>query len=96
MARAGGYVGPVGRDYIGINSWQSLGGNRYYFNPATGRSLRWEQKIDGSWYYFNGQSQMQTGWITWRADATKSYFGPYGRALTGWCYRQCIFHHLHQ
>ncbi len=27
---------------------------------------------------------MQTGWVTWNADKTKSYFDGNGRALTGW------------
>ncbi|MEC4295530.1 N-acetylmuramoyl-L-alanine amidase [Adlercreutzia shanghongiae] len=67
-----------------LTGWQTLSGKRYYFSPSTGRSLRWEQKIDGYWYYFNGQSQMQKGWVTWKADGTKSYFDASGRALTGW------------
>ena len=27
---------------------------------------------------------MQTGWVTWNSDGSKSYFGADGRALTGW------------
>ena len=66
-----------------LTGWQKLGGKTYYFDPSTGRSLRWEQTISGAHYYFNGASQMQTGWVTWRADKSKSYFGSNGRALTG-------------
>ena len=66
-----------------LTGWQKLGGKTYYFSPSSGKSVRWEQKIGGSFYYFNGASQMQTGWVTWRADKSKSYFGSNGRALTG-------------
>ena len=66
-----------------LTGWQKLGGKTYYFSPSSGKSVRWEQKIGGHWYYFNGASQMQTGWVTWRADKSKSYFGSNGRALTG-------------
>ena len=27
---------------------------------------------------------MYTGWLTWKSDGTKSYFGSDGAALTGW------------
>ena len=66
-----------------LTGWQKLGGKTYYFDPSSGRSLRWEQTIGGARYYFNGASQMQTGWVTWKADKSKSYFGSDGRALTG-------------
>ena len=56
--------------------WQAIGGKRYYFDPATARSLRWENRIGGSWYYFNAASEMQTGWLTWSNDRSKSYFDP--------------------
>ena len=57
---------------------------KYYFDPATGVSKRWSQKIDGHWYYFNTDSVMQKNrWITWQ-DGRKSYFNWDGKALTGW------------
>ena len=56
--------------------WHTLWGKRYYFDPATARSLRWENRIGGSWYYFNAASEMQTGWLTWSNDRSKSYFDP--------------------
>ena len=64
--------------------WQAIGGKRYYFDPATARSLRWENRIGGSWYYFNAASEMQTGWVTWSKLGTKSYFNDDGKARTGW------------
>ncbi|MEF2671489.1 glucosaminidase domain-containing protein, partial [Adlercreutzia sp.] len=56
--------------------WHTLWGKRYYFDPATARSLRWENRIGGSWYSFNSASEMQTGWLTWSNDRSKSYFDP--------------------
>ena len=65
--------------------WQQLGGKWYYFDPATGKSLRWRQYINGNFFYFNERSEMVEGWVTWNADGTKSYFSyGSGRAKTGW------------
>ncbi|WP_308623400.1 NlpC/P60 family protein, partial [uncultured Enorma sp.] len=44
----------------------------------------YSQDIDGSRYYFNGAGEMQTGWVTWSADGTRTYFGEDGAALSGW------------
>ena len=46
-------------------------------------SLRWSQKLGGSWYYFDSDSKMVKGWVTWKNGA-KSFFDWDGRALTGW------------
>ena len=73
-----------------LTGWQQLSGKWYYFDPATGKSLRWGQKIKGSdgeehFFYFDGASVMQEGWVTWSADGRKSYFSyGSGRAKTGW------------
>ena len=61
-----------------------MGGKTYYIDPATGKSVRWQQKIGGSWYYFNGASQMHTGLLTWVTDGLKSVYGSDGKRLTGW------------
>ena len=66
-----------------LSGWQNYGGKRYYFEPATGNSVRWSQRIDGSLYYFNSDSEMMTGWISW-SDGSKSYFDSQGRALMEW------------
>ena len=74
------YYDSKGRETAGWG-WES--GAWYYFEPMTGRSVRWSKKIGGSWYYFNGASRMVTGWVSW-GDGTKSYFDPgTGRAFTG-------------
>ncbi|MCI8366287.1 MAG: hypothetical protein HFJ66_01610 [Eggerthellaceae bacterium] len=64
------------------NEWVTISGKRYYFG-SDNLAAKWSRKIDGYWYYFDGKCQMQTGWITWNADKTKSYFDSNGRALTG-------------
>ena len=73
-----------------LTGWQQIGGKWYYFDPATGKSLRWGQKVKGSdgqshFFYFNERSEMVEGWVTWNADGRKSYFASgSGRALLGW------------
>ena len=56
---------------------------KYYFDPSTGISKRWSQRLGGYWYYFDSASRMKAGWVTWK-DGRKSYFNWDGKALTGW------------
>ena len=69
------------------NTWAWMNGYAYYYG-SDGKAVKWSQKIDGKWYYFDGQCRMKTGWVTWSADGTKSYFQPgedgKAAALTGW------------
>lgn len=68
---------------VGIkNTWVKSNGKTYYYG-ADGVPVKWSQKIDGSFYYFNGKGEMQTGWITWNDDKSLSYFGSDGKALVG-------------
>ena len=68
------------------DAWVTYAGHRYYFN-ASGVAVRWGQWIgsgsEKAFYYFNKDCQMVTGWITWNADKSKSYFGSNGKALKG-------------
>ena len=75
-----------GDDGAALSGWQDIDGSRYYFDPARdNHSVRWTQKIEGDQYYFNGSGEMQTGWITWNGEGTKTYFDPQtGAALSGW------------
>lgn len=73
-----------GTDGAALLEWQTIGDSRYFFSPATGRSYRWSHDIDGSRYYFNAQSQMVKGLVTWSVDGLKSYFGDDGRRRTEW------------
>ena len=43
-----------------LSGWRSFSGVKYYFDPATGISERWSQRIDGKWYYFNTASDKGT------------------------------------
>lgn len=65
------------------NSWNTVEGKTYYYGDDC-RAVKWSQKIGGSWYYFNGACQMQTGWIKWAGDGSWSYFDKNGRGLFGW------------
>ena len=82
--KADGTKSYFGSDGAAVLGWQNIGGKRYYFNPSTGKSFRWNHVIDGETYYFNGDSSMHTGLLTWKADGLKSYYGPDGKRLTGW------------
>ena len=73
-----------GDDGAALLGWRTIGKERYFFNPSTGRSYRWSHDIDGAQYYFNAQSQMVRGLVTWNADGLKSYFGDDGKRRTGW------------
>lgn len=73
-----------GDDGAALLGWRTIGKERYFFNPSTGRSYRWSHGIDGAQYYFNAQSQMVRGLVTWNADGLKSYFGDDGKRRTGW------------
>ena len=61
------------------SGWITEDGNKYYYKENT--PLKYRQKIDGKWYYFNGAGALQKGWIkgsTWMyADGT-------GVLQTGW------------
>ena len=65
------------------NTWAWMNGYAYYYG-SDGKAVKWSQKIDGKWYYFDGQCRMKTGWVTWSADGSKSYFDGNGRALMEW------------
>ena len=40
-----------------LTGWRSFNGVKYYFDPSTAMSLRWSQKLDGRWYYFDSASE---------------------------------------
>ena len=74
-----------GADGAALSGWQTVGGRRYYFDPANWcHGYRWEKRIGGKVYYFDADCHMWTGWLTWKKDQTRSYFGADGAALSGW------------
>ena len=82
--KADGTRSLFGSDGVAVSGWETVDGDTYFFSEETGRSLRWEQVIEGKRYYFDSKGRMTTGWVTWNADSTKSFFGQDGVALSGW------------
>ena len=77
------------------HGWRTIGGQKYYFDPATGKSSRWARQVDGDWYYFNGSGHMQTGWITWNADGLRSFYDySTGARRHGWLKTGGLWHYL--
>ena len=74
-----------GSDGAALSGWQTIGGKRYYFDPAKQyHGARWETTIDGKFYYFDTDCSMYTGLITWNRDGSKSFFDSNGVAVKGW------------
>lgn len=72
-----------GSDGAAVSGWRTDNGKTYYLSPKTFKSVKWEQTIGGKFYYFDENYRMVTGWVTWNADGSKSYFGSNGAAVTG-------------
>jgi glucan-binding YG repeat protein len=74
-----------GSDGAALSGWQTVGGKRYYFDPTNwNHGYRWEHWMGGKLYYFDSDCHMWTGWLTWKKDKTRSYFGSDGAAVSGW------------
>lgn len=54
---------------ITSGSWKQLEDGRWQYDEGNGSlaASGWK-KIDGKWYYFDGQAMMQTGWIFWNGQ----------------------------
>jgi glucan-binding YG repeat protein len=82
-----GYDGnPLAEDLIiqfttGSN-WVYYGGYWYYFNPSIDDYTTGMAKIDGAWYFFNSDGEMQTGWE--KINGYWYYFDDEGVRQTGW------------
>ncbi len=71
-----------GTDGFLKTEWQTLDGNRYYFDPATGILKTGLFDIAGKTYYFDEKGAIKT---EWQKLGNKSYyFGDDGAMLTGW------------
>ena len=67
-----------------LSGWITANGNTYYMNAATGKSIRYGQKIGGHWYYFDGKTYaMHKGWLKWKGQQLWSYYGGDGKRLNG-------------
>ena len=73
-----------GSDGVAQSGWKTLSGKRYYIDPITFKTVRWEQTIGGKQYYFNDDYSMHTGLVTWWKDGTKSFYGNDGVIASGW------------
>ena len=63
------------------NSWANgQGGKKYYF-ASNGKRCVGPWKIDGKWYSFNDNGEMQTGWVNFGKQTF--YFDSYGRMVSG-------------
>ena len=66
-----------------MTGWNQMGGNWYYFDPASGAQLQGWQQINGSWYYLNpGDGVMKTSWF--KQGANLYYLDPNGAMKTGY------------
>ena len=65
--------------------FKEVNGNTYYFD-SDGYAVYGLNVIEGERYYFASDGSMTTGWMSWKADGTRSYFDPEngGAALSGW------------
>ena len=66
------------------SGWQTIDGERYYFDPENEyHGALWETAIDGATYYFDSACRMYTGWLRWNSTGQWSYFGSNGAMYTG-------------
>ena len=62
--------------------WKTDAAGTHYYNEK-GEAVKYWQKIDGSWYYFRGDTVMFTGWL--KSDGNWYYFNKGSGAMqTGW------------
>ncbi|MBR6790292.1 MAG: hypothetical protein IKM31_05420 [Oscillospiraceae bacterium] len=62
-------------------AWQKDNAGRWSYATSSGKATGW-QKIDDTWYYFNGAGIMQTGWQ--KIDGVWYYLRAGGSMVTGW------------
>ena len=62
--------------------WVASNGRWWYRNADGSYPANCWQKIDGSWYHFDAQGWMQTGWL--KDGGTWYYLSPSGAMATGW------------
>ena len=62
--------------------WQTIDGNKYYFDPENGFMVTGWQSIDGNYYYLGEDGAMFTDWQ--QISGNGYYFGTNGIMRTGW------------
>ena len=64
--------------------WQNINSNKYYFDKFSGAMTTGQKHIDGSWYLFDNQGVMQTGFQK-IADQNKTvHYDSDGKMQFGW------------
>ena len=64
--------------------WQNINNNKYYFDKFSGAMTTGQKHIDGSWYLFDNQGVMQTGFQK-IADQNKTvHYDSNGKMQYGW------------
>ena len=64
--------------------WQNINNNKYYFDNVSGAMTTGQKNIDGSWYLFDNQGVMQTGFQK-IADQNKTvHYDSNGKMQFGW------------
>lgn len=61
--------------------WATKDGSRCYYTTDNGDLATGWKKIDNTWYYFNKDGIMQTGWL----HDNGWYYLKDGKAVNGWC-----------
>ena len=64
-----------------VTGWQSIEGNRYYFNEDGNLYTGW-QAIDNQVYYLGTDGKLHTGWL--ELDGKQYYLGTDGAQVSGW------------
>ena len=75
------YTIKLSKEHIEKDSWESVG-NIYRYRGKDGKIVTGWQQIDGSWYYFKENGDMETGLVD--INGVKYCFGEDGVMLTGW------------
>lgn len=71
-------------DYYGrpLKQWQSVDGDRYYFDPTTGVMQTGWLELSAGRYYLSDKGVMQTGWL--ELSDGRYYLADTGIMQTGW------------
>ncbi|MCQ4116721.1 N-acetylmuramoyl-L-alanine amidase [Ligilactobacillus sp. MP3] len=64
--------------------WQSINNNKYYFDTFNGAMTTGQRNIDGSWYLFDNQGVMQTGFQRIDYQNKTVHYDSNGKMQYGW------------
>ena len=70
--------------------WQNINSNKYYFDKFSGAMTTGQRNIDGSWYLFDNQGVMQTGFQRIENQGKTVYYNKEGQMQYG---QQAIGNH---